>query len=553
MAWCRLALLVRLTLSISLYLVVQCLSILGSDDLALPSQDRPRGNQKRAQVTSLEETTDGPARHGMHMKVASLTPTARGSSVAALGSAGASLTVASRRSLRSFTPSGSGRKWQHSSRRGSSERLNGSVGSSCGDDWNNRSVAGGGGGGGVARGALSYLAPAVAPRAGTSALFVVSSVDPAVSLATTPEAKLAGSAAAGAEGSVFAAGRALCRPLVRTTPLRFNVAKPSRTELFLAPNANTRAPGPSYSAADTGSADTTEMRCGGGGGGGGGGMISRFTWLESVNSTMDEVKTLIVNQEGSDAKRVFAVAAREQLRGRGTKGRAWIGLPGNVFLTVAIPLDRIPVPLSLISLRVGTLIAPEIQRRLPRHHQEERPPLSPPPFPSASPQGARTAKAAEPEPEPKPEPEPPRVSLKWPNDVLLGGSKVAGVLIEAELPFLLIGIGVNVRNKPEVPQNGPDRGRPAACLADFGADSTDEAVRELSAALTEKLCSWASGTDSASTAVAEWSRWVNWSLPLEIRDEGRAVRPIGVAPDGRLRVVDPATGEEELLTTEYLL
>lgn len=66
------------------------------------------------------------------------------------------------------------------------------------------------------------------------------------------------------------------------------------------------------------------------------------------------------------------------------------------------------------------------------------------------------------------------MSLKWPNDVLLGGSKVAGVLIEAELPFLLVGIGVNVRNKPEVPQNGPDRGRPAACLADFGADSTDE-------------------------------------------------------------------------------
>lgn len=60
----------------------------------------------------------------------------------------------------------------------------------------------------------------------------------------------------------------------------------------------------------------------------------------------------------SGAGGVFAVAAREQLRGRGTKGRAWIGLPGNVFLTVAIPLDKVPVPLSLIPLRVGTLIAP---------------------------------------------------------------------------------------------------------------------------------------------------------------------------------------------------
>ena len=67
-----------------------------------------------------------------------------------------------------------------------------------------------------------------------------------------------------------------------------------------------------------------------------------------------------------------------------------------------------------------------------------------------------------------------RVSLKWPNDVLIGGSKVAVVLIEAELPFLLVGIGVNVRHKPDVPRQGPDRGRPATCLAEFGADSTDE-------------------------------------------------------------------------------
>lgn len=51
---------------------------------------------------------------------------------------------------------------------------------------------------------------------------------------------------------------------------------------------------------------------------------------------------------------------------------------------------------------------------------------------------------------------------------------MAGVLIEAQLPFLLVGIGVNVRNKPDVPQQGPDRGRPAACLAEYGGDSSDQ-------------------------------------------------------------------------------
>lgn len=46
---------------------------------------------------------------------------------------------------------------------------------------------------------------------------------------------------------------------------------------------------------------------------------------------------------------------------------------------------------------------------------------------------------------------------------------------------------------------------------------------------------------------------MDWSLLLEIRDEGRAVTPVGVAPDRRLRVVDPKTGKEELLVMEYLL
>lgn len=78
-------------------------------------------------------------------------------------------------------------------------------------------------------------------------------------------------------------------------------------------------------------------------------------------------------------------------------------------------------------------------------------------------------------------------------------------------------------------------------------------MKELSAALTDKLCLWASGTDSADATLSDWSRWVDWSLPLEIRDEGRAVAAVGVAPDGRLRVVDPASGKEELLSTEYLL
>lgn len=54
-----------------------------------------------------------------------------------------------------------------------------------------------------------------------------------------------------------------------------------------------RATAPSPPAAATHQGEKSEMGCGGGEGG----MGSSFTWLDSVNSTMDEVKTIIVNEK----------------------------------------------------------------------------------------------------------------------------------------------------------------------------------------------------------------------------------------------------------------
>lgn len=54
---------------------------------------------------------------------------------------------------------------------------------------------------------------------------------------------------------------------------------------------------------------------------------------------------------------VVAIAAGSQTKGRGTSGRAWMGLAGNVFLTVAIKRDVVPYIPTLLPLRVGTIIA----------------------------------------------------------------------------------------------------------------------------------------------------------------------------------------------------
>ena len=77
--------------------------------------------------------------------------------------------------------------------------------------------------------------------------------------------------------------------------------------------------------------------------------------------------------------------------------------------------------------------------------------------------------------------------LKWPNDVLVGGAKTAGILAEAvagEEPSIVLGIGLNVLPLGEDVPAGPG-GLPATSLAEQGATNTDRT--ELAIALLIEL------------------------------------------------------------------
>ena len=154
MAYRRAALLVRLTLGLALFLA-QCLSVHASDEPA--SQDVRRDLTKRARGLLLSEgARAGAATHGM---TATPVTTAGASVASAIGLTAASVVVASRRA--------GGVGWLHSS--GGSRRRAERSG-----DWGHLSTKGVGAGVGQGRRALSLLTPAVAPRAGTSGLFVAS-------------------------------------------------------------------------------------------------------------------------------------------------------------------------------------------------------------------------------------------------------------------------------------------------------------------------------------------------------------------------------------------
>lgn len=140
----------------------------------------------------------------------------------------------------------------------------------------------------------------------------------------------------------------------------------------------------------------------------------------AVGSTMDLAHAWAADGAPDGA----VVLADAQTGGRGRAGRAWASPPGSgVWLTyVARPRD--PAALEVLALRVGIALA------------EALAPLADAP-----------------------------IGVKWPNDLLVGGRKLAGILVEARWrdgrpEWAAVGVGVNVR--PPVTYEGAAALQPAA-------------------------------------------------------------------------------------------
>lgn len=163
MACCRAALIARLTVGLALALgIAQCLSA-SSQSEDPSSQDLSLYLRQRAGRLLLSEGAKAAAAAATTRGMTATSVTTVGSSAAsALGSAAASVAVASRRA--------SGGGWLRSSSSGGGKRR----GADRGSNWSSASAKSAGTGVGEGRRALSLLSTAVAPRAGTSALFVVS-------------------------------------------------------------------------------------------------------------------------------------------------------------------------------------------------------------------------------------------------------------------------------------------------------------------------------------------------------------------------------------------
>ncbi|WP_300298999.1 biotin--[acetyl-CoA-carboxylase] ligase [Ferrovibrio sp.] len=159
--------------------------------------------------------------------------------------------------------------------------------------------------------------------------------------------------------------------------------------------------------------------------------------FDVLDSTNEEIR----RRAETGVAEGLAVLARQQTAGRGRRGRAWESPVGNLYLSLLLrpQLGGKPAsPAQAATLSFLTVVA------LAEAVELAAPQLGP------------------------------AITCKWPNDLLVGGAKIAGILLESRtrpdgnLDWVTVGIGVNLAHYPE------QTPYPATALAAHGVSVAPE-------------------------------------------------------------------------------
>lgn len=186
------------------------------------------------------------------------------------------------------------------------------------------------------------------------------------------------------------------------------------------------------------------------------------------------------------------LVAERQSAGRGRQGREWFDGYGNFMgSTVVHPSDRDP-PAHTLTLVASLALYEAVVQLLP---------------------------------------EPGMLTLKWPNDLMLSGGKLSGILLERESDAIIVGIGVNLAIAPDLPD------RATSSLADVGpAPDCELFASTLAGHFSRELDRWRQfGLDPIR------NRWIAAAhpvgTPLSVNDGSNTSQSgtfAGLAPEGSL-------------------
>jgi BirA family biotin operon repressor/biotin-[acetyl-CoA-carboxylase] ligase len=201
----------------------------------------------------------------------------------------------------------------------------------------------------------------------------------------------------------------------------------------------------------------------------------RLVALDSVGSTNEEARNRAVG--GCEAWTL--VMAREQIAGRGRRGNGWVSPPGNMYLSVVLRPGCDAATAAQLGFVTALALADAV--------------------------AAMTGLEAK---------------LKWPNDLLIEGGKLSGILIESvggpggPVEWVVIGTGLNLVSHPDSVPGATD-------LAAHGRRvAVDDMVAAYVAALVRREAQWRS--EGFVPVRRDWiARATGLHAPVRVRVGGR--------------------------------
>ena len=217
-----------------------------------------------------------------------------------------------------------------------------------------------------------------------------------------------------------------------------------------------------------------------------------LVFLDTVDSTNLELARMLKAGAHRD---LLSIVAAEQSAGKGRMDRSWVSEHGSSIALSVLLVPTREIEVGLVPLFVGSCVAIALRELVQT-----------------------------------------QTGVKWPNDVLIAGSKVCGVLSELTDAGVVAGIGINLRTQIGAPDT-------ACAVNDFVVASFDDV---LSAVLAEIHASWRLWLQHGN----EFALGLIRANSLTIGQQVRAILPDGkelvgtaeaISDDGRLQIVGSET------------
>ena len=247
----------------------------------------------------------------------------------------------------------------------------------------------------------------------------------------------------------------------------------------------------------------------------------RLRGYDSIGSTNAEA---IAAANAGDPGGIWFVA-RQQTAGRGRRGRTWENPHGNLAATLLLVPEAETSVAATLGFVAGVALSGALSSILP--HGSVKIGID----------GADERNGSG------------RIALKWPNDVLADGAKLAGILLEAsKMPdgkhAIAIGIGINIVAAPTgLPY-------PATSLVDLSNERTAEDVFEaLSDAWVEAFGLWNDGLGIEAVLQRWRGSAAGIGAPVSISQDGNILRGIFETIDAAGRLIVRADDDRRIAVT----